>query len=290
MVVNRNRAKFARFKSIIMKKLLYISLLAILLSAAMSCGRSVDKRLVLADTLMWTRPDSSLTILESINRDSLQGEENLAYHALLLTQAQFRCNGNCTSDSLINIALDYYSDNHNRELYTRSLLYKGSFYEVHDNPIEAIKCYKQAEDNADSTDYRNLAQINFRMGMLYFKNYASNNLDLNKFKMAAHYYEIVRDKKMTMAALEYCGNVLRITDINEARKCYDKALSTARELKDTTSIYSIDVNYALMYIEDSLYSHAKKYILDAFRLNNRFEENSNNYMLSLIYANQQDLD
>ena len=273
-----------------MKKLLYISLLAILLSAAMSCGRSVDKRLVLADTLMWTRPDSSLTILESINRDSLQGEENLAYHALLLTQAQFRCNGNCTSDSLINIALDYYSDNHNRELYTRSLLYKGSFYEVHDNPIEAIKCYKQAEDNADSTDYRNLAQINFRMGMLYFKNYASNNLDLNKFKMAAHYYEIVRDKKMTMAALEYCGNVLRITDINEARKCYDKALSTARELKDTTSIYSIDVNYALMYIEDSLYSHAKKYILDAFRLNNRFEENSNNYMLSLIYANQKDLD
>ena len=273
-----------------MKKLLYISLLAILLSAAISCGRGVDKRLVLADTLMWTRPDSSLAILSAINRDSLTNDEDLAYHALLLTQAQFRCNGICTSDTLINFATNHYSDNHNREHYTRSLLYKGSFYEVNDNPIEAIKCYKQAEDNADSTDYRNLAQINFRMGMLYFKNYASNNLDLNKFKMAAHYYEIVRDKKMTMAALEYCGNVLRITDINEARKCYDKALSTARELKDTTSIYSIDVNYALMYIEDSLYSHAKKYILDAFRLNNRFEENSNNYMLSLIYANQKDLD
>ena len=273
-----------------MKKLLYISLLAVLLSAAISCNRSVDKRLVLADTLMWTNPDSSLAILNAINCDSLQGDENQAYYALLLTQAQFRCNGICTSDTLINFATNHYSDNHNREHYTRSLLYKGSFYEVHDNPIEAIKCYKQAEDNADSTDYRNLAQINFRMGMLYFKNYASNNLDLNKFKMAAHYYEIVRDKKMTMAALEYCGNVLRITDINEARKCYDKALSTARELKDTTSIYSIDVNYALMYIEDSLYSHAKKYILDAFRLNNRFEENSNNYMLSLIYANQKDLD
>ncbi|MEE3414762.1 MAG: hypothetical protein VZR53_05265 [Prevotella sp.] len=273
-----------------MRKILYILIFLLTLSFVMGCSRSVDKRLVLADTLMWTRPDSSLTILESINRDSLQGEENLAYHALLLTQAQFRCNGNCTSDSLINIALDYYSDNHNRELYTRSLLYKGSFYEVHNNPIEAIKWYKQAEDNADTTDYRNLAQINMRMGMLYYNNYASNNLDLNKFQMAAHYYEILRDKKMTMTALEYCGNVLRITDINEARKCYDKALSTARELKDTTSIYSIDVNYALMYIEDSLYSQAKKYILDAFRLNNSFEENYNYYMLSLIYTNQKDLD
>ena len=256
----------------------------------MSCSRSVDKRLVLADTLMWINPDSSLAILNTINHDSLQGDENKAYYALLLTQAQFRCKGNCSSDSLINFALDYYSDNHIREHYTRSLIYKGSYYEERDNSVEAIKWYKQAEDNADTTDYRNLAQINMRMGMLYFNNYATNNLDLNKFKMAAHYYELLGDKKMTMVAMVYCANVLRITDINEARKCYDKALSTARELKDTSNIYSINVNYALMYIKDSLYLQAKKYILDAFRLNNRFEENSNYYMLSLIYANQKDLD
>jgi hypothetical protein len=262
----------------------------LILSSVMSCGRGVDKRLVLADTLMWTRPDSSLAILNAINRDSLQGDENQAYYALLLTQAQFRCNGNCTSDSLINIALDYYSDNHNREHYTRSLLYKGVFCEFHDNPIKAIKLYKLAEYNADTTDYRNLAQINMRMGVLYYNYYASNNLDLYKFKMASHYYEVLGDKKMLMTSLNYCGNVLRITDIDEARKCYDKALSTARELKDTSKIYSININYALMYIEDSLYSQAKNYILDAFRLNNRFEENSNYYMLSLIYANQKDID
>ena len=273
-----------------MKKLLYISLLAVLLSAAISCSRSVDKRLVLADTLMWTNPDSSLAILTAINRDSLQGDENQAYYALLLTQAQFRCYGNCTSDTLINSALDYYSDNLNREHYTRSLLYKGAYYEERTNPIEAIKWYKQAENNADSTDYRNLAQINFRLGMLYYNNYASNNLDLNKFQMASRYYEILGDRKMLMTSLHYCGNVLRITDINAARKCYDKALSTARELKDTSNIYNINVNYALMYIEDSLYSQAKKCILDAFRLNNSFEENYNYYMLSLIYANQKDLD
>ena len=97
-----------------MRKLLYISLLAVLLSAAISCNRSVDKRLVLADTLMWTRPDSSLAILNAINRDSLQGDENQAYYALLLTQAQFRCNIPLTSDTLINKAVDYYNDNHNR--------------------------------------------------------------------------------------------------------------------------------------------------------------------------------
>ena len=272
-----------------MRKLLYI-LLFLTLSVVISCNRSVDKRLVLADTLMWVNPDSSLTILQGINRDSLQGDENKAYYALLLTQAQFRCNGNCSGDSLINFALDYYSDNHNREHYTRSLLYKGAYYEERTNPIEAIKWYKQADNNADSTDYRNLAQINFRMGMLYFKNYATNNLDLSKFQMAAHYYEILNDRRMLMESLRLCANVLRITDINEARKCYDKALSTARELKDTTNIYSININYALMYLEDSLCSQAKRYILDAYRLNNRFEENNNYYMMSLIYANQKDID
>ena len=273
-----------------MRKILYILFIILTLSFVMSCSRGVDKRLVLADTLMWTRPDSSLAILEAINRDSLQGDENQAYYALLLTQAQFRVDYAIPSDSLINLAVEHYSDNHNREHYTRALLYKGAFYEVNDNHVEAVKWYKQAEDNADTTDYRNLAQINMRMGMLYYNNYASNNLDLNKFKMAAHYYEILRDKKMTMAALEYCGNVLRISDVNEAIKCYDKALLTAKELKDTTNIYSIDVNYALMYIEDSLYLQAKKYILDAFRLNNSFEENYNYYMLSLIYTNQKNLD
>ena len=273
-----------------MRKLLYILIFLLTLSFVMSCSRGVDKRLVLADTLMWTRPDSSLAILNAINRDSLQGDENQAYYALLLTQAQFRCNIPLTSDTLISKAVDYYSDNHNREHYTRSLLYKGGVYEDMGDPVEAMRWYKKAEANADSADYRNLAQINFRMGLLYYNNYATTNLDLNKFQMAAHYYEILRDKIMTMVALEYCGNVLRITDVNEARKYYDKALSMASELNDTTSIYSINVNYALMYIEDSLYSQAKNYILDAYRLNNSFKENNNYYMLSLIYANQKDLD
>ena len=273
-----------------MRKILYILFIILTLSFVMSCSRSVDKRLVLADTLMWTNPDSSLAILSAINRDSLQGDENKAYYALLLTQAQFRCNIPLTSDTLISKAVAFYSDNHDSELYTRSLLYKGGAHEDMGNPVEAIKWYKQAENNADSTDYRNLAQINFRMGLLYYNNYATNNLDLNKFQMAAHYYELLDDKKMLMKSLYYCANVLRISDNNGARKYYDKALSTARELKDTSNIYNININYALMYIEDSLYFQAKKYIVDAYRLNNRFEENNNYYMLSLIFANLKDID
>ena len=268
-----------------MRKLLYISLLAVLLSAAISCSRSVDKRLVLADTLMWTRPDSSLAILSAINRDSLKGDENQAYHALLLTQAQFRCNIPLTSDTLINSALDYYSDNHNREHYTRSLLYKGGYYEFSANqPVEAIKWFKQAEDNADSTDYRNLAQINMRLAMLYFKHYASNNLDLEKFKKSLYYYEKLHDKRMSLLASMYIASLYRITRKDTAELLYDKAQALAIELKDSSQLYQSITGKALLYLVDSSYVDAKDCMLQALSLSNGKMENSHYFILSEAYS------
>ena len=268
-----------------MKKLLYISLLAVLLSAAISCSRSVDKRLVLADTLMWTNPDSSLAILSAINRDSLKGDENQAYHALLLTQAQFRCNIPLTSDTLINSALDYYSDNHNREHYTRSLLYKGGYYEFSANqPVEAIKWFKQAEDNADTTDYRNLAQINMRLAMLYFKHYASNNLDLEKFKKSLYYYEKLHDKRMSLLASMYIASLYRITRKDTAELLYDKAQALAIELKDSSQLYQSITGKALLYLVDSSYVDAKDCMLQALSLSNGKMENSHYFILSEAYS------
>lgn len=274
-----------------MKKLLYISLLAILLSAAISCSRSVDKRLVLADTLMWTNPDSSLAILSAINRDSLQGDENLAYHALLLTQAQFRCNIPLTSDTLINSALNHYNDNHNREHYTRSLLYKGSYFEERANPVEAIKWFKQAEDNADSTDYRNLAQINMRLGNLYYDYYASNNLDLEKFKKALYYYEKLNDKRMVMISLINAANVYRATDSKAAKNLYNRAELLAKEINDSNNLYSIYINYSILCLNDSIPLEEGKYFSKrAWEIAGTFKENCYYYLLSDIYARLGDLD
>lgn len=234
----------------------------LLVTVVMSCGRSVDKRLVLADTLMWTNPDSSLAILNSVNRDSLLGEENLAYYALLLTQAQFRCNIPLTSDTLISKAVDYYSDNHNREHYTRALLYKGGAYEDMGNPVEAIKWYKMAEDNADTTDYRNLAQINMRMGLLYYNNYASNNLDLEKFRKAYKYCQKITDEKMSMIALGYMGNIYRATKHKKAIDCLKKAKNIAKNQNDSNDYYYYLNELSLAFFMDSSYADAKTSVIE----------------------------
>lgn len=273
-----------------MKKLLYISLLAILLSAALSCSRSVDKRLVLADTLMWTNPDSSLTILEAINRDSLQGDENLSYHALLLTQAQFRVDYAIPSDSLINLAVEHYSDNHNREHYTRSLLYKGAYYEVHDNPVEAIKWYKQAEDNADSTDYRNLAQINMRMGLLYYNNYASNNLDLEKFKKALFFYDKLRDIRMTALCHSYLGNLYRINDQQKAQEHFSIAIEQTKEIGDSSEMFVAMSSLSLSYYMDGDYNKAKNTALYCIKNGEKYIDDHCYYNLARAYCALGDVD
>ena len=242
-----------------MRKLLYILISILILSFVMSCGRSVDKRLVLADSLMWIAPDSSLAILNAINRDSLQGDENQAYHALLLTQAQFRCNGHCASDSLINTAINHYSDNHNREHYTRALLYKGAYYEFNTNqPVEAMRYYKMAEENADTTDYRNLAQLNFRMGLIYHDSYISTGEDISKFKKSLHYYRTIGLKKNMMLCLLYIGEKLRVSNNPEAVAVLQQAKQIAIELKDTVSIVNATECIVKNYIYNENYEHAHR--------------------------------
>lgn len=268
-----------------MRRLLFILLTILLITFVMGCSRGIDHRLVLADTLMWTAPDSSLAILSAINRDSLQGDENQAYYALLLTQAQFRCIGNCSSDSLINSALDYYKDNHNREHYTRALVYKGAYYEFNTNePVKAIKYYKQAENNASTDDYRNLAQINMRLGVLYYKYYASNNLDLEKNKEALNYYEKLNDKRMILKSSLNTANSMRATDSENAEKYYKRAELLARELSDSTHLYLAYINHSVLCLKDSLMDEAKDYSLKAWNVAGGFKENCDYYILGDIYA------
>ncbi len=244
-----------------MRKLLYISLALMLVTMAMGCGRSVDERLVLADSLMWTAPDSSLAILNAIDRDSLGDDENLAYHALLLTQAQFRCNIPLTSDTLISTAVDYYSDNHNREHYTRALLYKGGAYEDMGNPVEAIKWYKKADDNADTTDYRNLAQINLRMGVLYYDNHIGRNFDMSCFKKSLKYYSILKDKYYIMLCNSYIGNIYRVTNQEKARSHLNRAIKLANEIGDDYEFFEATNAISKSYLQEKKYSEALQYAL-----------------------------
>ena len=94
------------------KNILFI-LTILLLLACTACDRSarhVTEHLSQAEELIWTAPDSALHLLESISASRhLTGKEQADY-ALLLSLAQYRCYIPVSSDSLINLAIEYYKD------------------------------------------------------------------------------------------------------------------------------------------------------------------------------------
>ncbi len=116
-------------------------------------------------------------------------------------------------------------------------MYKGAFNEVHDNPVEAIKWYKCAEDNADTTDYRNLAQINLRMGMLYYDNFADNKLCVSKFNKSLYYHQRIGDLNNKMRCMGYLGSLYRETNSKEAIKLLKAASDLAPQFNDSANYF-----------------------------------------------------
>lgn len=172
------------FKSSIMKNrqtaILYILLCCAYLS---SCQRdNTAKLLELAEAQIWEKPDSTLQILEQISSpEKLKGKEQADY-ALLLTQAKYRCNILAPSDSLINIAINYYKEKEDADRKGAAYLYKGSVLnELHESE-KAIQAYKRAEECIPKmTDTHLIARIYSDLGYL-------NQMELN-YDIAKTYYK-----------------------------------------------------------------------------------------------------
>lgn len=83
-----------------------------------SCGHTSSVRPILdrAELYLESSPDSAFVALDSIDRRMLDNQELRARHALLYSQALEKCGIEIYNDSIISIALDYYSsvgDNEN---------------------------------------------------------------------------------------------------------------------------------------------------------------------------------
>jgi len=181
-----------------------------LLSSLAGCGGAphYDERLVQADSLMMPQPDSALTVLQAIDADSLTTDADHAYHALLTTQAMYRCYVTATSDSAINCALDYYRHHQGeREKLTRALIYKGAVMEELGDPEEAMRFYKQAETQAAQDDYFNLGYTKLRIATLFIQNFSTDSTTVIRLTDASKIFEALNDTNYTIITLGTLGTM-----------------------------------------------------------------------------------
>lgn len=82
-----------------------------------------------AEAHLETHPDSAFVALDSLDRRHLNTQELRARHALLYSIALEKCGISMTNDSIINIAIDYYSNEGDKEKVEEALQWRDIILE-----------------------------------------------------------------------------------------------------------------------------------------------------------------
>ena len=117
-------------------------LLLILLSTA-GCNRrsSVDEKMDLADSLMMSKPDSALMVLEGIPASDVKGKERSARYALLKSMALDKNYIDTTTFDVLQPAIDYYVKHGSPDEQLRTYYYQGRIYQNQGNNDLAMQSF-----------------------------------------------------------------------------------------------------------------------------------------------------
>lgn len=270
------------------KNILFI-LTILLLLACTACYRStrhVTEHLSQAEGLIWAAPDSALHLLESISASRhLTGKEQADY-ALLLSLAQYRCYIPVSSDSLINLAIEYYKDKNDADKKGAVFYVKGCILEEYCKDIpNALLAYKEAETCIpDMDDKQYVARIYSSLGYINKKSF--------HLEPAKEYYQKAVqaniDGKDTVA---YASNLLNLSTLyytlhqaDSANRCINTLIDIADSLNDLDLQVKIYNNIANRKIFEKNYAEAEKYLIHAIRLSSPHFPDKLSLGLANLYA------
>lgn len=137
----------------LMIKLIRLFTFSLYFAAFLSCSRHECRRLLDAERLMESHPDSALSILESISSSSLKSEQDQALYGLLLTQALDKNHRSLSNDSLISRSVNYYKLRGDALKQILSNYYQGRVRYHSDNMHLAIVSFIKAKEIAESNGY-----------------------------------------------------------------------------------------------------------------------------------------
>ena len=227
-----------------MNRLLWVILAAMVLGAVASgCGHEprYDSRLTAADSLLRDDPDSALAMLEALASDSSVArsdgaggidfsDADIAYHALLLTQARYKCYVTATSDSDINLALAYFRAHPaDREKLTRAFIYKGAVMDELGHPDSAMLYYKHAEATAAPDDYFNLGYVKMRIATLYQDQISQDSAAIIRLKQAIQYFKLINDTNYLISCYGDLGAICGVRYPDSTEYYLTQAIELAKD-------------------------------------------------------------
>ena len=252
-----------------MRKYLFIGWavwMVVILGIISSCSQDKGtSRLAWGKYYLWSAPDSSYRILNAIPfPDKLSVEEQACY-ALLMTQAMYRCGHKISSDSLINIAVQYYSSQGNADDKASALLYKGYILEDLGQDNEALYAYKQAEEAVKTVK-------DLRIHFLIYTALGNINGRYAHYEHSLSYYRKALDLNLSVPAWNAMGGEYIFAPLylaqgtprynEEVKLVYDKFLGLVNRM-DFTSQEKIYYQWALKEKDKQEWDSAASFLLKA---------------------------
>lgn len=255
-----------------MKQSIYIYITIIFFLIILGCNRSgqVNKQipeLVKAEKMMFDHPDSALHILECMEKPSSRTDkENHALWCLLTSQAKVKLVMKIPSDSLVQIAYDYYKPTDNARRKAMAALYLGDINYDLGNIEEAMKYYLEAQTEVETTtDYKTGYLIMSSLGKLYLYRRLANYA-LESYSCAYEYAVKDSNKRYEMASLKFLARCYCILqELPKAIKTYNKCVDLALELglKNNEYYYNLQKEIASVYTNSCEY-HKSLEILKSY--------------------------
>ena len=205
--------------------LLIVSVLSLLSLAA--CSRISDgkehRRHVIAElmdsaeVIINDEPEMAFRFMDSIDSHSIRGRERQARYALLYSEAQYKYGIDAANDSLIMIAVRYYSISKNLLNRFRSYYMLGCTYYGLGQLSNAAVALGQAEQLANNIDdeYR-LGLLYTQLGNVFFGSFDFHRAELY-YRLAMEKYKHAGKETHQMHALyDICGCLIQNKDYNKA--------------------------------------------------------------------------
>ena len=228
----------------------------------------LPSELVSVDSLMLSQPDSALAILDSMKIPAPEDKLQYATWCLLITQARDKNYIKHTSDSLINIALEYFEKQDDPVREATALYYEGRVNYDMNRAEEAATFYLRARDVAkNTTDYNLLCLINSHLGTLYLHRDLCTQT-MEAYKLAHDYSILLGDSATISYSFSYLGRAAIICgNMDKAVEYYKKAMDIAEQCGNLRALTLASVEIAMAYTEmgqldSSLYYQVKSLGID----------------------------
>ncbi len=226
--------------------LIYVIIL--IFTFGLSCcksERSAYNKMDVAESIINSRPDIALALLDSIQSKDITGKRTKARLALLRSMALDKNYVDTTTFDILQPAIDYYLKNGTSNEKLRTYYYQGRIYQNQGNYDAAMLSFMNAlEFGPQVRDTLCLANVLVAQGTILYRNYKFNEFIINNLNAAQLYGKINRKDAEVSCIL----NALDGCIVNDNKIIADSLVSLLKTMsEDNPKLDSIIGPYIISY-------------------------------------------